>query len=132
MPTMTSNFGMRSVPRMRSALPLALLTAAGFASTPAAHAATPWTLDQIEINGVKSVPADQLRAGLKDHPGDKVTTDDLMADQDALTKELEADHVVGAVQTSMRNKHNGHIDLIFNVNDQGVQAPTVVHVAPKL
>jgi outer membrane protein assembly factor BamA len=117
---------------MRSALPLALLSAACLAAVSSARADTTYKLDKIEINGVKSVPVDQLRAGLKDHPGDTVATSDLIADQDALTKELEAAHVAGAVQTSMRNKNNGHIDLIFNVEDQGVQAPKVVTVAPKL
>lgn len=115
---------------MRVVLPSAI-AAALLAAAPAAHA-TSYILDKVEINGVKSVPADQLVAGLKDHAGDKVTTDDLIADQDALEKELEAAHVVGGIQTAMRNKNNGHIDLIFNVNDQGVQAPKTVTVAPKL
>jgi outer membrane protein assembly factor BamA len=117
---------------MRLALPLALVTATGLAAAPHAHAAATYTLDKVEINGVKSVPADQLRAGLKDQPGARVSTNDLLADQDALTKELEASHVVGAVKTSLRNKNNGHIDLIFDVDDQGVQAPKVTTVAPKL
>ncbi len=115
---------------MRVVLPSAV-AAALLAAAPAAHA-TSYILDKVEINGVKSVSADQLVAGLKDHAGDKVTTDDLIADQDALAKELEAAHVVGGIQTAMRNKNNGHIDLIFNVDDKGVQAPTKVTVAPKL
>jgi outer membrane protein assembly factor BamA len=117
---------------MRFALPFALATATGLAAAPAALAATTYTLDKIEINGVKSVPADQLRAGLKDQPGARVSTNDLLADQDALTKELETDHVVGGVKTSLRNKNNGHIDLIFDVDDQGIQTPKVTTVAPKL
>jgi outer membrane protein assembly factor BamA len=116
---------------MRVVFPLAVLTAGLLAAAPAARANS-FVLDKVEINGVKSVPADQLVAGLKDHAGDKVTTDDLIADQDALAKELEAAHVVGGIQTAMRNKNNGHIDLIFNVTDKGVQAPTTVTVAPKL
>ncbi len=117
---------------MRPALPLALMAAAGLAALPSARAATTYKLDHIIINGVKSVPTPPLVAGLKDHPGDTVATSDLMADQDALTKELEAAHITGGVKTSLRNYNNGHIDLIFDVDDQGVQAPTVVHVAPKL
>jgi outer membrane protein assembly factor BamA len=119
-------------PRMRAALPMLMLAGTALSAAPAAHAATTYKLDKIEINGVKSVPVDQLVAGLKDHPGDKVQTSDLLADQDALTKELEAAHVVGGVKTSLRNKNNGHIDLIFDVDDQGVQVPKVVTVAPKL
>jgi outer membrane protein assembly factor BamA len=109
-----------------------LVAGAAIAAAPGAQAATTYKLDKIEINGVKSVPEAQLLAGLKDHPGDKVATSDLLADQDALTRELEAAHVVGGVKTSLRNKNNGHIDLIFDVDDQGVQAPKVVTVAPKL
>jgi outer membrane protein assembly factor BamA len=117
---------------MRAALPILILAGTAIAAAPGAQAASTYKLDKIEINGVKSVPLDQLLAGLKDHPGDKVATSDLLADQDALTKELEAAHVVGGVKTSLRNKNNGHIDLIFDVDDQGVQAPKVVTVAPKL
>lgn len=117
---------------MRAALPMLILAGTAIAAAPGAQAATTYKLDKIEINGVKSVPQDQLLAGLKDHPGAIVATSDLMADQDALTKELEAAHVVGGVKTSLRNKNNGHIDLIFDVDDQGVQAPKVVTVAPKL
>jgi outer membrane protein assembly factor BamA len=115
---------------MRVVLP-STLAAVLLAAAPAAHA-TSYILDKVEINGVKSVSADQLVAGLKDHAGDKVTTDDLIADQDALAKELETAHVVGGIQTAMRNKNNGHIDVIFNVDDKGVQAPTTTKVAPKL
>ncbi|HTZ69057.1 MAG TPA: POTRA domain-containing protein [Acetobacteraceae bacterium] len=116
---------------MRASLPLAALAAAALTAS-AAHAQTTYKLDKIEINGVKSVPTPPLLAGLKDHSGETVTTNDLLADQDALSKELEAQHVVGGVKTSLRNKNNGHIDLIFDVDDQGVQAPKVVTVAPKL
>jgi outer membrane protein assembly factor BamA len=117
---------------MKPALCFALVMAAALAAPHDAHAGPTYTLDKVEINGVKSVPADELRAGLKDQPGARVTTNDLLADQDALTKELEADHVVGGIKTSLRNKNNGHIDLIFDVDDQGVQQPKVTTVAPKL
>jgi outer membrane protein assembly factor BamA len=115
---------------MRPAFTLAVLAAASFA--PAAMADPSYKLDKIEILGVKSVPVEPLRAGLKTQPGATVTTADLLADQDQLTQELEAAHIAGGVKTSLRNKNNGHIDLIFNVDDQGVQAPKIVTVAPKL
>jgi outer membrane protein assembly factor BamA len=115
---------------MRPVFTIALLAAASFAT--AAIADPSYKLDKIEILGVKSVPVDPLRAGLRNQPGATVTTADLLADQDDLTKELETAHVTGGVKTSLRNKNNGHVDLIFNVSDQGVQAPKVVTVAPKL
>ena len=115
---------------MRLALHAAFC-AAVVATIPAAYAQS-YTLDTIEIHGVKSVPADTLRAGLVNHTGDKVTTADLLANQDALTKELQAQHVTGGVKTSLRNKQHGHIDLIFDVDDQGVVATKVQTVAPKL
>jgi len=109
----------------------------GFALLAAALAAGPafaqtYTLDKIEINGLKSADPDQLRAQLKDKPGAKVTTDDIMGDQDQLEKALEAVHVTGAITTSLRNKHNGHVDVIFAVADGGIAKPITTMVAPKL
>ena len=49
-----------------------------------------------------------------------------------LEKALEAKNVVGSVKVSMANKHNGHIDSIFDVTDNGIQTATVTTVAPKL
>ena len=86
-------------------------------------------LDKIEINGVTSVPVQPLKDALKDKPGDKITTNDAIADQDALEKALEAAHVTGGVKTSLRNKPNGHKDIIFDVTDNGVQKPVVTTTA---
>jgi outer membrane protein assembly factor BamA len=115
---------------MRPAFTVALLAAASFAT--AASADPSYKLDSIQIHGVRSVSVDQLLAGLKTKAGTTVTKSDLLDDQDALVKELEAAHIGGGVKTLLANKNNGHIDLIFNVDDQGVQAPKVVTVAPKL
>jgi outer membrane protein assembly factor BamA len=93
-----------------------------------AHAQS-FKINKIEINGVTSVPVQPLRDALKDKPGDKVTTDDVMADQDQLLKSLEAAHVTGGVKTSLRSNANGTKDIIFAVNDTGVQAPVVTTTA---
>jgi outer membrane protein assembly factor BamA len=117
--------------RLTKPLTAASLLALTFAATPAL--AQSFKLDKIEINGVTSVPVQPLRDGLKEHPGDTVTTDQVLADQDILTKELETAHVTGGVKTSLRNKANGHKDVIFAVNDTGVAKPvvttTALHVA---
>jgi outer membrane protein assembly factor BamA len=106
------------------------LAAATLAAGPAL--AQSYVLDKIHINGLKSVSPDEARAALNEKVGTKVTTDDLVADVTVLEKALEAKHVVGSVKVSMANKHNGHIDSIFDVTDNGIQTPTVVTVAPKL
>jgi outer membrane protein assembly factor BamA len=106
------------------------LLAATLAAGPAF--AQTYTLDKIEINGLKSASPAALRAQLKDQAGAKVTTDDILADQDQLEKALEAQHITGAIKTSLRNKQNGHVDVIFDVADNGVVAPVVTTVAPKL
>ncbi len=97
-----------------------------------AHAQS-FTINKIEINGVTSVPVQPLRDGLKEHPGDTVTTNDVLADQDQLTKSLEAAHVTGGVKTSLRNLPKNRKDIIFDVADTGVQKPivttTALHVA---
>ena len=104
-----------------------LAAAAGLALC--AAAAPAWAqsfkLDKIEINGVTSVPVQPLRDALKDKPGMTVTTDDVLQDRDALEKALEDAHVTGAVKTSLRNKPNGHKDVVFDVADTGVQKPVV-------
>jgi hypothetical protein len=84
-----------------------------------------YKLDKIEINGVKSVSVTDLKAGLSEKAGDTVTVDQIKADQDILLKELEKQNVTGGVKTSLRNKNNGHIDIIFDVNDTGIQKPEV-------
>jgi outer membrane protein assembly factor BamA len=104
--------------------------AAALAAGPAM--AQTYVLDKIEINGLKSADPNALRAQLKDKPGARVATSDILVDQDQLEKALEAIHVTGAIKTSLRNKNNGHIDVIFDVADNGIQAPVVTTVAPKL
>lgn len=90
-------------------------------------------VDKVELNGVTSIPKQPLLDGLKVHPGDTVTTDQVLADQDVLTHELEQAHVTGGVKTSLRNKSNGHKDIIYAVNDTGIAKPvvttTALHVA---
>jgi len=111
------------------------LMAASFAASLAAGPAwaqKTYILDKIEINGLKSADPAALRAQLKDQPGAHVATTDILADQDQLEKALEAIHVTGAIKTSLRNKNNGHVDVIFDVADNGIQAPVVTTVAPKL
>lgn len=103
---------------------------------PAAAGAQQKTLDKIEITGLKSIPQEKLLA-VTHKPGSKVTIpDDLIADQEAISKVLEAEHVVGNIQTGMRDKKNGHVDAIFQITDNGIQAPEVKtvtrEVTPKL
>lgn len=103
------------------------LLAATLAAAPA-FAQASFKIGKIEINGVTSVPVQPLRDALKDKPGDTVTTQDVLADQDALEKALEAAHVTGGVKTSLRNNpHNK--DIIFQVTDNGVQKPVVTTTA---
>lgn len=107
-----------------NAMAWGVAAAALFAAAPAL--AQSYTLDKIEINGVTSVPVQPLRDGLSLHPGQKVTTDDLVAGQDQLAKELESAHVTGGVKTALRNKHNGHVDVIYDVSDSGIVQPKVI------
>ena len=106
-----------------------LAIAALFATAALPALAQTFTINKIEINGVTSVPIQPLRDGLKDKPGSRVTTDDVLADHDQLTKLLEAAHVTGGVKTSLRNYPNGRKDIIFTVTDNGVQKPVVVTTA---
>lgn len=114
---------------MRGLGALALL--AGVAAAAPAMAQS-FKLDTIEINGLKSVTDAQVRPALKEQPGDTVTIDQIKADQDLLVSALEKLHVTGGVTTGLRDKKNGHADIIFTVNDNGIQAPVVTTVAPKL
>jgi outer membrane protein assembly factor BamA len=109
---------------------LLALAAATLAAGPALAQTS--TLDKIQINGLNSASPDEMRAALNEKPGTKVTTGDLVADVSVLEKALEAKHVVGSVKVSMANKHNGHIDSIFDVTDNGIQTATITTVAPKL
>jgi outer membrane protein assembly factor BamA len=110
----------------------ALLAGGALLVSSAAFAETTYTVDKVIITGSKSVPTDKLLSAIQEHPGSRVTQADIIADQDTITKVLGQSHVVGGIQTSMRSKPGNHIDVIFAVNDQGVQAPVVTKVAPKL
>lgn len=109
-----------------------LLLGSTLLAAPAAWAETTYIVDQVIINGSKTVPTEKLLAAISEHAGSRVTQADIVADQDAILKVLGAANVVGGIQTSMRNKPKNHIDVIFAVNDQGAQAPIVTKVAPKL
>jgi outer membrane protein assembly factor BamA len=108
-------------------LPLpAAIVAALLAAGPAW--AQSFKIGKIEINGVSSVPTQPLYDALKEHPGDVVTTNDVLADQDNLEKALESAHITGGIKTSLRNNpHNK--DIIFDVKDNGVTKPVVTTTA---
>jgi len=109
-----------------------MLLASSLLAAPAAWAAgTIYNVSKVTITGSKSVPAAQLYAVVQEHPGSKSTTDDIIADRDAITKVLEAAHVVGAVNVSVKSTGT-QSEVIFAIDDQGVQAPTTTTVAPKL
>ena len=109
-------------------LKTALLIGTIAAIAPAAHAQS-FKLDKINIKGVTSVPVQPLLDGLKEKPGQTVTTNDVLADQDVLVTELQSAHITGGVKTSLVNKANGHKEVIFNVTDNGVQKPVVTTTA---
>jgi outer membrane protein assembly factor BamA len=107
------------------------LLAAALTAGPAL-AQTTYKLDKINIRGLKSADPAAIAAQLKDQPGAKVTTDDILGDQDQLEKLLETQHITGAIKTSLLNKNNGHVEIIFDVDDQGIAKPVTTTVAPKL
>ena len=109
----------------------ALLLGAALFGAPSAWAGTTWTVDKVIITGNKSVPTDKLMAVVQEHSGSKVTVDDITGDRDAISKVLEDAHVLGAVQPSMKAVGQ-RVDIIFAIDDQGVHAPTVTKVAPKM
>jgi outer membrane protein assembly factor BamA len=93
----------------------------------------PHVVDHITITGSKTVPTPDLTAVLQEHPGARVTQDDILADREAIMKVLEAHNVGGAVAIKIATKSdNHHISVEFAVADQGVQAPVVVKVDHKL
>jgi outer membrane protein assembly factor BamA len=112
--------------------PTTSLTAAGLAALTLAAgpamAQGKFKLGQIVITGVTSVPTQPLIDGLKDKPGDMVTVNDVLADQDQLEKELEAAHVTGGIKTALRNNPHSK-DILFTVNDTGIQKPVVTTTA---
>jgi outer membrane protein assembly factor BamA len=105
----------------------AAIAAALLAAAPA-WAQQSFKIGTIVINGVTSVPIQPLYSALKEHPGDVVTTNDVLADQDNLEKALESAHITGGIKTSLRNNpHNK--DIIFDVKDNGVTKPVVTTTA---
>ena len=115
---------------LRRAAVAATLLAATLATGPAMAQAS-FKLGKIVIRGLTSVPTAPLLAQLKDKPGATITTDDAIADQDQLTKLLEAAHVTGGVKTSLSGTATKK-DIIFDVTDNGVQKPVVTTTALRL
>jgi outer membrane protein assembly factor BamA len=111
---------------------MAVLLGGAMAVAPAAWADTTYTVDKVIIAGSKTVPVEKLYAAIQEHAGSRVTTADIIADQDAITKVLSANNVVGGIKTSMAATPNKHIVVTFALDDQGAQAPVVTHVAAKL
>jgi outer membrane protein assembly factor BamA len=109
----------------------ALLLGTTLLAAPAAWAETTYNVSKVTITGNKSVSTDKLMAVVQEHPGSKVTVNDILADRDAISKVLEDAHVVGSVKPSIKTQ-GPKSEIIFAVEDQGVQAPVVTHVAPKL
>ena len=110
---------------------LLLLSASALISAAAVRADTVYNVSKVVITGSKSVPTDQLMAVVQEHPGSKSTVADILADQNAIMKVLESAHVAGSVSASVRTA-GASSEVIFAVTDQGIQAPSVTTVAPKL
>ena len=110
-----------------AALSTGLLVCNGVAADTGGH-----KLDRVTITGSRSVPPEQLYAALKEQKGEIVTHDDILADQSTILGMLAKANVGGSIKTSMITKSNGHIEVTFAITDQGVTAPTVTKVAPKL
>jgi outer membrane protein assembly factor BamA len=111
--------------------PLTPLTAASLLAltvnaTPAL--AQSFKIGKIEIKGVTSVPVQPLKDGLKERPGQSVTVNDVLADQEVLIKELESAHVTGKVSTALSGTPKNK-DIIFTVTDTGIQKPVVTTTA---
>jgi outer membrane protein assembly factor BamA len=111
--------------------PLTPLTAASLlaltvTATPAL--AQSFKIGKIEIKGVTSVPVQPLKDGLKERPGQSVTVNDVLADQEVLIKELESAHVTGKVSTALSGTPKNK-DIIFTVTDTGIQKPVVTTTA---
>jgi outer membrane protein assembly factor BamA len=109
----------------------ALLLGATMLAAPAARAETTWIINKVFITGSKTVPTDKLFAVVQEHSGSKVTVNEIQSDRDAISKVLEDAHVGGAVQPSMKAVGQ-KVDITFAIQDEGVQAPVVTKVAPKL
>jgi len=115
---------------MKLSIRAAILSASLIITAPA-FADTVYNVSKVVITGSKSVPTDQLMAVVKEHPGSKSTTADLIADRDAIMKVLGAANVVGSIIVKVLPQ-GSKSEIIFAIDDQGVQAPVVTNVAPKL
>jgi len=115
---------------MQHSLRALLLTTSLLAAAPA-WADAVYNLGKVIITGNKSVTTDKLMAVVKERPGTKITVSDIQADLNAIAQVLKNADVVGGLTPSVRTEGNVS-DVIFTINDQGVQAPTVTTVAPKL
>ncbi len=98
----------------------------------AARADTTYIVDKITITGSKTVPTQTILNGLHIHKGSQVTQADIVAGQDDVGDVLKKANVVGGIKTGMRALPKNHVEVIYMIDDQGAQAPTVTHVMPKL
>jgi outer membrane protein assembly factor BamA len=114
-----------------TALTTTCLLAATAVLTTSARAETTYTIEHVIITGSKTVPQDKLLAAIQAHPGAHMTKDEIVADQDAILKILGDAHVGGGIKTSIVGR-GSRVDVTFAINDEGVQAPVVTKVAPKL
>lgn len=92
-----------------------------------------YLVSKISIRGSKSVPTADLMAVVKEHPGERVTVADIKADMAAIEQVLMNAHVIGSVQVSAATTGDKS-EIIFQINDQGIEKPTVktVMVQPRL
>ncbi len=111
---------------------LAIACAALLLSVGPALAETTYVVDKVTITGSKTVPVDTLLGAIQEQKGSRVTTADIVADQGRITDALKKANVVGGIKTSMKQKPNKHIEVMFDITDNGAQAPEVVKIAPKL
>jgi outer membrane protein assembly factor BamA len=115
---------------MRSSISL-LVLGAGMLAAGAAQADQTYLVSKVTITGIKSVPASQLYAVVQEKPGQRVSVNDIIADRDAISKVLEDAHVLGSVKPSVKTQ-GAKSEVVFAIEDQGVHAPVVNTVAPKL
>jgi outer membrane protein assembly factor BamA len=115
---------------MRSSIGL-LVIGAGLMAAGAARADQSYLVSKVTITGNKSVPTSQLMAAVQERPGSRVTVNDIIADRDAISKVLESAHVLGSVKPSIKTQ-SGKSEIVFAIEDEGVHAPVVTKVSPKL
>ena len=117
---------------MPQTAPALLAAALLLAAAPAFADSKPHKLDSVHITGARSVPVENLEAALQEKPGDMVTTDQIVADREAISAVLGKANVGGSIKTRITTLSNSHIQVVFQIEDQGVSAPVVNHVLPKL